>query len=95
MAPEVLDGSYDQTCDMWSLGVITYCLLCGYPPFNADSDQKLFRLIKTCKYEFHLPEWGSISDEAKTFIQGLLQLNPSARMKPEEALAHPWISDIS
>jgi calcium-dependent protein kinase len=38
MAPEVLDGEYDQTCDMWSLGVITYCLLCGYPPFNADND---------------------------------------------------------
>jgi calcium-dependent protein kinase len=39
MAPEVLEGSYDETCDMWSIGVITYCLLCGYPPFNADSDQ--------------------------------------------------------
>ena len=39
MAPEVLEGAYDETCDMWSIGVITYCLLCGYPPFNADTDQ--------------------------------------------------------
>lgn len=39
MAPEVLEGAYDETCDMWSIGVITYCLLCGYPPFNADNDQ--------------------------------------------------------
>lgn len=39
MAPEVIDGAYDESCDMWSIGVITYCLLCGYPPFNADTDQ--------------------------------------------------------
>ena len=83
MAPEVLDGAYDQTCDMWSLGVITYCLLCGYPPFNAESDLQLFRKIKSCDYEFHLPEWGTVSDEAKNFIEKLLQLNPKSRMTPE------------
>lgn len=38
MAPDVLDGCYNQACDMWSLGVITYCILCGYPPFNAETD---------------------------------------------------------
>lgn len=92
MAPEVLDGEYDQTCDMWSLGVITYCMLCGYPPFNAETDLQLFRKIKTCDYEFHLPEWGPVSGEAKRFIENLLQLEPSHRLTPEQALAHPWIT---
>ena len=72
MAPEVLEGAYDETCDMWSIGVITYCLLCGYPPFNAETDSQLFRKIKLCDYEFHLPEWGSVSDDAKNFIRGLI-----------------------
>lgn len=53
MAPEVLDGLYDETCDMWSIGVIAYCLLCAYPPFNSDNDAKLFRQIKLADFEFH------------------------------------------
>jgi calcium-dependent protein kinase len=61
MAPEVIDGLYDKACDIWSLGVITYCLISGYPPFNADTDQKLFFKIKTCNFEFHSPEWDSVS----------------------------------
>lgn len=86
MAPEVLDGAYTEACDMWSLGVITYCLLCGYPPFNDDNDLKLFNKIKKCEYEFQMPEWGTVSEESKDFIRKLLQLNPKERMTPEEAL---------
>lgn len=83
MAPEVLDGAYDQTCDMWSLGVITYCLLCGYPPFNAENDLQLFMKIKNCDYEFYSPDWDTVSDSAKNFIEGLLKLDPKQRMTPE------------
>lgn len=72
MAPEVLDGAYDEACDMWSIGIITYCLLCGYPPFTADSDQQLFKKIKLCDYEFHDPEWSQISTSAKDFISQLI-----------------------
>lgn len=91
MAPEVLEGAYDETCDMWSIGVITYCLLCGYPPFNAETDQQLFRKIKLCDYEFHMPEWGAVSSDAKNFIQNLITPNPKLRMSPEQALSHKWI----
>jgi hypothetical protein len=45
--------------------VITYCLLCGYPPFNAENDNLLFKKISKCDYEFHMPEWGSVSQDAK------------------------------
>ena len=65
MAPEVLDGLYDKACDMWSLGVITYCLISGYPPINADTDQKLFFKIKTCDFKFFSPEWDTVSVECK------------------------------
>lgn len=91
MAPEVLKGAYDESCDMWSIGVITYCLLCGYPPFNAESDQLLFRKIELCDYEFHSPDWDNISEEAKDFIRGLIQPNSRLRMTPEDALSHAWI----
>jgi calcium/calmodulin-dependent protein kinase I len=76
---------------MWSIGVITYCLLASYPPFNADTDVKLYRKIQLCDYEFHPDVWDSISSDAKKFVMGLLQPVPELRLKPLDALNHPWI----
>jgi len=64
MAPEIIDGEYDESCDMWSIGVITYSLLVGYPPFNALNDAQLFRKIKLCDFEFHEQHWSHISKES-------------------------------
>lgn len=72
IAPEVIAGSYDQSCDLWSIGVITYCLLAGHPPFMEESDALLFRKISLCDYEFSSDKWSGISKEARLFIQGLL-----------------------
>jgi calcium-dependent protein kinase len=79
VAPEVLRREYTKSCDVWSIGVITYILLCGYPPFYGDSDNEIFESVKIGRYEFPSPEWDDISEDAKDFINSLLKLDPSAR----------------
>ncbi|KAL5111199.1 Calcium/calmodulin-dependent protein kinase type 1 [Taenia crassiceps] len=97
VAPEVLSAQaekkgYGKEVDCWAIGVITYILLCGYPPFYDESDQELFRQIQKAQYEFDSPYWDEISDSAKSFIRSLLQKDPSRRASCTEALAHPWIA---
>lgn len=75
---------------MWSFGVILYILLGGYPPFHDDNQQMLFKKIVAGAFEFHADYWGSVSDEAKDLIRGLLTVNPEKRLTVEQALAHPW-----
>ena len=54
MAPEILEGTpYDERADMWSVGVILYILLGGYPPFIESTQRDLFRKIRKGEYEFH------------------------------------------
>jgi len=93
VAPEVLNRQYTKSCDIWSIGVITYILLCGYPPFYGDSDSQIFAQVKTGKFSFPSPEWDTISTDAKKFICNLLQLDPSKRLTAAEALDHKWIMD--
>ena len=80
---------------MWSCGVITYILLCGYPPFFKDSEEKsetgLLRQIVRGKYKFHANFWDHISEEAKHFVSRLMCHDPRLRITVEEALNHPWI----
>ena len=80
---------------MWSCGVITYILLCGYPPFFKDSEEKsesaLLRQIVRGKYKFHSNFWDHISEEGKHFVSRLMCPDPRLRMTVEEALSHPWI----
>lgn len=114
MAPEVVDAfvgdalKYDKKCDMWSLGVIVYIMLCGYPPFYGEctSDdcgwdlgeqcdecqQNLFERIQEGFYEFPEEEWESISDDAKDLILRLLVRDAKKRLTADEVLRHPWVS---
>lgn len=93
VAPEILKGEgYDCACDMWSLGVVMYLVLCGYPPFPIyDDPQKLTRAIINGDYSFPAREWTHVSADAKSVITEMLQVNPQKRLTPAEALARPWI----
>ncbi|KAF1795753.1 EF-Hand 1, calcium-binding site [Phytophthora cactorum] len=92
IAPEVLGRHYDKSCDLWSIGVIMYILLCGYPPFYGDTDPEIFASVRAGRYDFDSPEWTNVSHEAKDLISHLLLVDPSKRLTAEEVLRHPWIS---
>jgi len=92
VAPEILTAeSYDKSVDMWSVGVIIYILLSGYPPFYADSAPALFKKIMDVKYDFDDSVWDDISDSAKDLIRNLLVKEPSKRFSAKQCLDHPWV----
>ena len=82
---------HDDKVDLWSLGVLCYEFLVGKPPFLAEESSATYRRI--AKVDLHFPD--SVSALARDFISHLLQYNPSDRMTLEEALAHPWLADLS
>ncbi|KAF7228850.1 calcium/calmodulin-dependent protein kinase type 1D [Nothobranchius furzeri] len=93
VAPEVLaQKPYSKAVDCWSIGVIAYILLCGYPPFYDENDSKLFEQILKADYEFDAPYWDDISDSAKDFISCLMEKDPAKRFTCDQALRHPWIA---
>lgn len=92
VAPEILEGAkYGTQADLWSLGVIVYILLGGYPPFIESTQKALFRKIRKGEYEFHPQYWKSVSKEAKNLIGKLLTTDPSNRITANEVLEHEWI----
>eukprot|EP00771_Trimastix_marina_P004004 gnl/Trimastix_PCT/730.p1 GENE.gnl/Trimastix_PCT/730~~gnl/Trimastix_PCT/730.p1 ORF type:complete len:348 (+),score=75.38 gnl/Trimastix_PCT/730:7-1050(+) len=95
VAPEVLTyAGYGPEVDMWSIGVVLYIILCGFPPFydENDNDAALYAQIQAGRYEFISPYWDGISREAKDLISRLLVVSPTERLTAEQCLAHPWFT---
>ena len=104
MAPEVLDACYNEKCDVWSIGVVTYLLLSGKQPFWGpdkilpwrERRKEMIALIKKCDYApMTAAEWATVSELAKGFVRSLLQLNPDDRPTPKEALESGWIRTMA
>ena len=90
IAPEVLKERYDEKCDVWSCGVILFILLCGYPPFNGNTNVDIFHAIQNQNPIFGGEEWEDITQEAKDLIKLMLKKNPSERLSAEQCLTHKW-----
>jgi len=92
VAPEVLKGSYGKECDVWSLGVLLYVMLAGYPPFYGDTQTEIFRRIVKGIFNFDREEWSDVSTEARDLIASMLVVNPVKRVTLEIVLRHNWFS---
>lgn len=91
VAPEVLHRSYSVEADMWSIGVITYILLCGSRPFWARTESGIFRSVLRADPNFEDSPWPAVSAEARDFVKRLLNKDHRKRMTASQALTHPWL----
>jgi calcium/calmodulin-dependent protein kinase I len=96
VAPEVLQGKpYDKSVDLWSIGIITFLLLCGYLPFDdKHSEREIARQTIQDPVPYESKIWSKLSPEAKIFVDGLLQKKPEKRYTIKEVLEHPWIKKM-
>ncbi|CAG9335416.1 unnamed protein product [Blepharisma stoltei] len=91
ISPEVLSGTYNEKCDLWSCGVILYILLCGRPPFDGKTDEEIIENVKRGKFTFKGEIWRTVSKAAKDMISALL-CPASTRLSAAQALEHIWMT---
>ncbi|CAM8978526.1 unnamed protein product [Rhodiola kirilowii] len=93
IAPEVLKRNYGPEVDIWSVGVMLYILLCGVPPFWAESEHGIFNAILRRHVDFTSDPWPSISHVAKDLVRKMLNSDPKQRLTAFQVLNHPWIKE--
>jgi Serine/threonine protein kinase len=92
MAPEVIQGNYNEKCDIWSCGIILYIMLCGKPPFYSQDEEELKKKICSMKYNFDYPEFKRVSQDAINLIKKIL-VGPDKRLSAAQILSDPWIKE--
>ena len=91
IAPEVLTSVYTEKCDIWSIGVIMFMMLTGYPPYDGPNEIEVMRNIKRNRSNMHLLKLANITEEGKDMISWLINIDPNERMTADQALNHKWI----
>ncbi|PKA64265.1 Calcium-dependent protein kinase 8 [Apostasia shenzhenica] len=91
MAPEVLKRNYGPEVDVWSAGVILYILLCGVPPFWAETDEGIAHVILQSEINFDREPWPKVSENAKDLVRHMLDSNPCTRLSAKQVIEHPWL----
>ena len=97
IAPEIIAGSYDQRCDIWSAGVILYILLSAVPPFDGDNDKQIIEEVRKLKYDMHsthifdvVPEMKHVSSDVKSLIEKIL-VPDTKRITCAEIFKNQWV----
>ncbi|CAH8854688.1 unnamed protein product [Trichobilharzia szidati] len=98
--PEILNfEKYDKSCDIWSLGIITYILLSGCPPFFSQNGHPISpgmkSKIRAGKYDFPDAQWKHVSKSAKDLIKSLLLTEPDCRPTIKEVMNHHWVAQYN
>ena len=93
MAPEVLNNTFDSSCDMWALGVMLYQFITGEMPFSGKNKKEIFTKIKEGKYDENNPRLKNSSEHLQNLIKQLLVVDKSKRIKAKKALSHAWFED--
>lgn len=104
VSPEVLNGAYDEKCDIWAIGVLSYLLLTGQLPFYIQSNKKtnddkkneemLYEMIKTSQPSFSNRIWKHYSKKALNFVNSCLIKDPNARPSAKDLVEHSWFKSI-
>lgn len=92
ISPEILKAE-DVTIksDSWSIGVLTYLLICGKHPFQSQNTLEMVSRIGVAEYSFEDALWENVSTDAKQFISSLLKPDPNERMSCADAIGHSFI----
>lgn len=84
--------NYNEKCDVWSIGVLLFVLLCGKPPFHGDTDKEILAAVEKGIPDKRNDEWRNVSKEAQSLVEAMLRPDPYKRASIREALKHPWFT---